>query len=171
MTPADRIGMKNNLLESVTGLPECPHLLMETLHDLEMIDAEQYISVLIAYAVAMKAENAAADERTRTAWEIMSNQKVALKKAEAALAEKTSLLDSLPDGDLRKLGALLADMLDSDRWNNIEPYLEAVKVQLAIATQNERKRIIEICRDNDCYRAIKLIEALADEEQNDTDLA
>ena len=41
--------------------------------------------------------------------------------------------------------------------------LADVKRELATAKQDERELIIEICRDNDCYRAIKLIEALTDE--------
>ena len=41
--------------------------------------------------------------------------------------------------------------------------LADVKRELGTARQNERELIIEICRDNDCYRAIKLIEALTDE--------
>jgi len=39
----------------------------------------------------------------------------------------------------------------------------AAKDALATARQEERERIIEVCRDNDCYRAIKAIEALTDE--------
>ena len=45
----------------------------------------------------------------------------------------------------------------------IQERAEKAEVALTTARREERERIIEVCRDHDCHRAIKLIEALTDE--------
>jgi len=50
---------------------------------------------------------------------------------------------TLPTGDLRQLGSLLATMLDPDEWNRVEPYLEAAKVESA-ALQAELDNIKQV---------------------------
>ena len=43
--------------------------------------------------------------------------------------ELRSRLDGLPTGELKELGSILADLLDSDDFNNVEPYLSGAHAE------------------------------------------
>lgn len=60
-----------------------------------------------------------------------------LTAANQRVQDLESQITALPDPDLRPLGTMLADMLDSDKWNNVEPYLEAINRLLI----SERQRV------------------------------
>jgi len=121
-----------------------------------------------ASAVAMKAENKRLAESLVKSETYAKLEYERAEKAEAALDDANSRLDALPTGDLQKLGAMLADMLDSDRWNNIEPYLEAARLQLATARQQERERIALVFdamqHTGNMSMAAAIVRALTDKE-------
>lgn len=52
-----------------------------------------------------------------------------LQEAEARVKQLESELNPQIDSPIQKLGASLAELLDADHWNNIEPYLYAIKAQ------------------------------------------
>ena len=192
MTDADRIAELEARLaryESVTGLPECPHLLMETLHDLEMIDAEQYINVLLDYAVAMKAEVDSNYQRIREACDEairLSAERAVKADAETVsalcqwadavllngriLAERDAAKDALVamtvEFDLFKEDGGRAILFNKQRADEAEARTEKAEAALATATQDERERcemaIDDAGGDNTQYH-INAIRAPTDE--------
>ena len=184
---ADRA--KLSRYESVTGLPECPHLLMETLHDLEMIDAEQYINVLLDYAVAMKAEVDSNYQRIREACDEairLSAERAVKADAETVsalcqwadavllngriLAERDAAKDALVamtvEFDLFKEDGGRAILFNKQRADEAEARTEKAEAALATATQDERERcemaIDDAGGDNTQYH-INAIRAPTDE--------
>jgi len=130
--------------ESMTGLPEEPNVRAEEAPAVLWI----YINRLSDYAVAMKAKcESALDDALRKSQAYTE----AAEHIETLKAENESLR---AECGLRQIQG----------YNEGKKTAEAA---LATARQNERERIIEVCRDNDCYRAITAIEALIDRGGNE----